>query len=473
MLGWMKSHRIITIAAVVVALALVGAVPALASQTITGGDVVIDEDVNDDLYVTGQNITVNATIDGDLIAFGQTVTINGTVTGDALVGGQVVELNGAVEDDARMAGMIVKLYDGATVGDDLNAAGWAVDMEPGSSVGGTMYAAGSQVRVADVGEDFGGGAEGIRIAGTVGGDAEASVGDGSTPSFFNPSMATMGQDIELPAVPTIPSGLTFAEGGTVEGNLNYTSAAEQSIPASAVGGAVAFTLEQPSQPEAQAAARSGVAKFAGRFLGTGVMLLLVGLLVTVVAPAFLEDTLDTIRKRPLASFGVGVAGYVALIGILIVLIIVGVLLIIPLGAVGAAGRFIGLLLTAGTGVTLAFNILVRWVAPIAIALLVGRAIYRLFDRERVAPIFWPLLIGGFGVALLLAIPILGRLLGAFLIGAIGLGAAVLTLWPRRNGGEPVAGRRPEPPTGSRAAVMPAGEVAEPSSGEPVGDEPAG
>ncbi len=472
MLGWMKNHRIIAIAAVVVALALVGVAPALASQTVTGGDVVIDEDVNDDLYVTGQNITVNATIDGDLIAFGQTVTINGTVTGDALVGAQVVELSGTVEDDARLAGMIVKLYDGATVGDDLNGAGWAVDMEPGSSVDGAMYAAGSQVRVADVGEDFGGGAEGIRIVGTIGGNVEASVGDGSTPSFFNPAMATMGQDITLPPVPSIPSGLTFAEGGAVEGNLNYSSAAEQSIPAAAVGGAVAFTLEQPDQPDTTGtAARSAAARFVGHFLGTGVMLLLVGLLVMLVAPAFMESTLGTIRERPLASFGVGVAGYVALVAVLIVLIVVGVLLIIPLGLVGAAGRFIGLLITAGTGTTLVFNILARWVAPIAVALLVGRAIFRLFDRERAAPVFWPLLIGGFGVALLLAIPVVG-LLGAFLIGTIGLGAALLTLWPRRNEGEPVAGRRPEPPTGSRADVMPGGVVAEPSPGEPAGDEPA-
>jgi hypothetical protein len=470
MLGWMKSHRIIAIAAIVVALALVGVVPALASQTITGGDVVIDEDVNDDLYVTGQNITVNATIDGDLIAFGQTVTINGTVTGDALVGAQVVELSGTVEDDARLGGMIVKLYDGATVGDDLNGAGWAVDMDPGSSVGGTMYAAGSQVRVANVAEDFGGGAEGIRIVGTIGGDVEASVGDGSTPSFFNPSMATMGQDITLPPVPSVPSGLTFGEGGKIEGDLNYSSAAEQNIPASAVGGAVNFTLEQPSQPETTGtAARSAATRFVGRFLGTGVMLLLVGLLVTLVAPAFMENTLGTIRERPLASFGVGVAGYIALAAVLLLLVVVGVLLIIPLGAVGAAGRFIGLLITAGTGTVLAFNVLVRWVAPIAIALLVGRAIFRLFDRERATPIFWPLLIGGFGIALLLAIPILGRLLGAFLIGAIGLGAAVLALWPRSGGAES-AGRRPVPPTGSRAADMPGG--VEPSPAEPVDDKPA-
>lgn len=463
MLAWMKGHRLFTVAALVVALALVGAAPALASRTITGGDVVIDEDVDDDLYVTGQNVIVNATIDGDLIAFGQTVTINGTVTGDALVGAQVVELSGTVEDDARLGGMIVKLYDGATVGDDLNGAGWAVDMEPGSRVGGTMYAAGGQVRVADVAEDFGGGAEGVRIVGTVGGDVEASVGDGTTQSFFNPSMVTMGQDIELPSVPTLPSGLTFAEGGAVEGDLNYSSAAEQSIPAAAVGGAVGFTLEQPDQPdEAEAAGRSAVVKFAGRFLGTGVMLLLVGLLVTAVAPAFLENTLSTIRERPLASLGVGAAGYVALIAILILLVVVGVLLMIPLGAVGAAGRFTGLLLTAGTGTVLAFNVLVRWVAPIAVALLAGRAVFRLFGGERVAPVFWPLLIGGFGVSLLLAIPVL-RLLGAFLIGAIGLGAAALVLWPRRGGApEPV-----EP-----VVTAPDADTAEPSPVEPVDDKPA-
>jgi len=42
--------------------------PLLAAEFVTGEVIVIDEDVDDDLYVAGSTITVNATIHGDLIA---------------------------------------------------------------------------------------------------------------------------------------------------------------------------------------------------------------------------------------------------------------------------------------------------------------------------------------------------------------------------------------------------------------------
>ena len=86
-----------------------------------GEDVVIDDLVDDDLYVTGNSIIINEDVNGDLFAFGNKVTINDDVYGDAFIvagsiivnedirgnlycGGGFVTIEGNISEDATIVG---------------------------------------------------------------------------------------------------------------------------------------------------------------------------------------------------------------------------------------------------------------------------------------------------------------------------------------------------------------------------------
>lgn len=424
----------ITAVLLVIALALGAAAPVQAAEVLSNDTVIIDNDINDDVYAFGQSVVVNATIDGDLVVFGATVEVNGTVTGDVIAGAQTVIINGTVEDDVRAGAMIVKVGDGGEVGGDLVAGGWAIDQATDSTIAGDVLAAGGQVALGNVGEDVAAAAGGVLINGEIGGDADLEINNEE--NYFNPQWAASWSETPLPAYSAVSPGLTFGSGGQIDGTLNYSAPAALDVPAGAVGGEAVFTqMETPEQETnrgmfGRRMAQNFGLQLVGRFLGTFLMLVLVGAIFQWATPTFLNGTLAELRARPLASLGIGFVGFFALLVAITVLIFLTVLGAIPLGLIGAAARWVGAMATAGTGTILVFNILTRWVAPIAVALLVGRLIFGTAETKTPRP-FWSLVVGALLVAVVLAIPIVGRLLGGLLIGAIGLGAAVLYLWGTR------------------------------------------
>jgi hypothetical protein len=242
-----------------------------------GGDVVINEDVNDDVYFTGENLTVNATIDGDLIAFGSTVTVNGTVTGDAIIGASTVIVDGEIQDDARLAGYALVIEDGAVIGDDLNAGAYSLEMKSGSSVGGDAFVGASQAVLRDIAGDLYGGGVGIRIAGAVGGNATLGVAPPDEPVFsqyWQPDVPN------APALPDVPPGLSFGADGRVEGDLTYSSSAPSAFDEGLIGGRLSFQLEEQPQREPEGEVAPGAVA------GAGIVAVLLGMVrrfVTLVA----------------------------------------------------------------------------------------------------------------------------------------------------------------------------------------------
>ncbi|GEM_PF-1981735 len=449
MLGRSRGLRILTAAGLILLLPLLIFSPALAAEVTQGEDIVINEDTTDDVYAFGETVTVNATINGDLIAFATTVTINGTVTGDVIFGGQSLIINGTVEDDVRGAGYLIQLGENGVIGDDLNAGGYAIAMQPASRVGGDAFFGAFQASLADIDGNVIGGANGVRIGGRIGGDAKLSV---SAETSFDPMMFM--QNPELPSVERIPAGLSFSQDGQIAGDLDYSSERELTIPNGAVAGRVSFTqVESGAEGDVrvlQPAARRGFAdrpgvRFAGRFVGSFIVLLLVAAIFRAVAPGFFHGALETLRTRWAASLGVGLLGYVIVFMVLPLLIfLVIVLLLTPTLGIGAQLRAAFSLISAigWTG----FSLATGWIAPILVAALLGGAIYSLFDREKKSS-FWGIVIGLLIVTFLLAIPVLGRVLLAMLVGMLGLGAVILYLWPRPKQAEAVAVPVEEAPAG--------------------------
>jgi hypothetical protein len=419
--------------------------PVWAAEFRGEDDVVIgaDEVVNDDLYVAGDTITVNGTVKGDLFAVGRLVEINGVVEGDLMAAAQAVKINGSVKDDARLAGQVIYLSEEAAVGSDLLELGFSLETAPGSSVGQDLLGAGYQMLLAgDAGRNVKLTGAAVKLAGKVGGDVHAEVGEpeeGPAPTTFMP---------EIPGGLTIPEvkpGLTLADTAQIKGKLTYVSRAEGDIaPGAEVTGGV--TRQEPEIPVAEAQARPSPAqralgwsmRQAQRFL----TLLLVGLLIVWAAPGLVRRFGGVVQKQPLPSLGWGVVALLVFVAALIALAIVTILLALILGLItlgGLLGDIIGLgLLIGGVMVTL-FTLIWSYLAKIIIVVLVGRLVLEKIKPDWSEGRVWPLIVGLILFVIVTAIPCLGDLI-SLLVTLTALGALWLEgrAWLRRPPAEAAA-----------------------------------
>jgi len=398
---------------------------ALAFESRSGDTVVIgaDEVIEDDLYVGANTFTLDGTVKGDLIVFGSTIEINGTVEGDLITAGQAVTVRGAVADDVRIAGMALKLDSEAKVGDDVVAAGFSIDGKKGSSVGGDFTYFGYQALLAgDVAQDLTVGVGGLQLSGSIGGDVKAEVGEveeGPPPTFFMSFMPN------VPAMPSVPMGLTVDEGARIGGKLDYTSASEWSIPAGVVAGAI--TRHEP-EIEVEEEVVVSPAKRAGewflRHLRRLVTLLLVGLLIVWVVPGWTKRVAGALQAKPLPSLGWGVVSIAVFILALLVLLIATIIVAVILGTVTLGGL-------AGTtawigGLTMAllvffFSIAVTYITKVVVSFLGGRLILARLKPDWADGRIWPLVVGVVLFVIITAIPVLGWLVNLVVV-LLGLGA---------------------------------------------------
>jgi len=262
------------------------------------------------------------------------------------------------------------------------------------------------------------------LSGSIGGDVKAEVGEveeGPPPTFFMTMMPN------VPAMPSVPTGLTVDEGAQIGGKLDYTSAREWSIPGGVVAGAITR-----HEPEIEVEAKEEVVvspakRAADWFLGhlrRLVTLLLVGLLIVWVVPGWTEKATAALRAKPLPSLGWGVVSIaVFILGLLVILIgtiIVAVVLgVITLG--GLAGT------TAWTGgLTMAllaffFSITVTYITKVVVSFLSGRLILARLKPDWAEGRIWPLVVGVVLFVIITAVPILGWLVNLVVV-LLGLGA---------------------------------------------------
>lgn len=441
-------RRLLAIAGIALLAALL-VVPSVQAFEGRGGDTVVikaGEVIDDDLYVAANRFTLDGTVKGDLVVVGSTIEINGTVEGDLIAAGQSVIVNGTVEDDARIAGYALTI-DGQ-IGDDLVSVGFSLDDKSGASVGGDLLFGGYQIVLAgDVTQDatLAGGA--VKLAGAIGGSAEVNVGGtepqagGMPPMFFFPNM---------PAVPSVPVGLTIDEGARIGGNLQYTANRPATIPGGVVGGEVAFTQYVPevkpqAGPQVTVKPPSAAALAARWFLGQVrylITLLLIGAFMMWVVPDWTRKVARVVETRPWPSLGWGVVAFAAFLVLMVALLIATIFLAITFGIVtlgGLAGRFVALggIVMSITG--FAFSITWAYVTRIVISLLLGQLIFRLFKSPAAEHRWWPILVGVVVFVIITAIPILGWLATAAAI-LFGLGA--VWLWAR----DWLQSRKPAPAT---------------------------
>jgi hypothetical protein len=343
-----------------------------------------------------------------------------------------VIINGELGDDLFAAAAVVTLGSEAQIADDVFSAGASVESEPGSTIGGTLFLGAYQGLVSgSVAEDWFGGANRLRLEGTVGGDAELSVDTSDAPGFRS---WMFGND--MPAMPTVPAGLTFGEEAQIGGSLEYTSSQAVSVP-STVTADVQHKLppadqqvkqEFTAQRKHEASVLWTVFKETRRLIA----LLLVTALVAWLLPAFIRRPAEQLKARPWASLGVGLLGVFVIPMAFFLTLGVIFLFAVLLGALTLGelvGAILGIALPAlGLAVGLFFLVL-GYLPQAMVAYLAGRWFFSKVHPATAEKVFWPVVIGALALGLLMAIPYLGPVI-EFVVVVAGLGAILLLGWKR-------------------------------------------
>ena len=439
-----KTQKLLSLFSLLALLTLTFATPAHAFDGREGDKVVIgaDEVIEDDLYVGANEFTLNGTVKGDVIVGGSTITINGTVEGDLWAVGQVVIVNGTVLDDARIAGAGLQLGDEAAIGGDLLAAGASLETKEGSTVGGDLLVGAAQALLAgDVGQDVLAGAGALELRGNVGGDVKAYV-DQTEETTSGPSPNVyMQQNIPL-TLPSVAPGLTVAETAKIGGSLEYSSTYDLTFPGGSVGGKVTRVEPEISEgkPYVPPTPLEKTGKWALDLLRTLVTLVLIGLLLGWLAPAFLNATSGKIETQTWPSLGWGAIAWAAFFFALLLIIIVMIAGGIIFGALtlgGLSGVVIWVGILALFALIVGFVLATAYVTKIIVGTVIGKAIFKKTNPALAEHKFWPMILGVVILALvvglfrfpLVPLGFFGWLLN-FAVVLFGLGA--LWLWGRER-----------------------------------------
>ena len=388
---------------------------------------VIDADViiEDDLYMFGDELTVDGTVKGDLVAFGRLIRMNGSVEGDLIASGQSIVINGEVGDDVRMAGQVLKIDEGAAITDDVIAAGFSLEIVDGSSVGGDVVYAGYQAQLSgDVGGKVNGAMANCEVSGKVVGDVDLTVGGDEAGA----QMYTFGSEPPI-SFPDVPPGLTIHDAVQIGGELEYESPEEGDIAAGAqITGGISHKLPRTQQTEPPTLAERALSAH-GRFTA----LLIVGLCVVLVAPTWTRSMSDTIKTRPLASFGLGVVGTVGFIVFVLVVLLAMMLLATLAGLAKVTGLvpvIMVLGLSCGAMLVISFWFFTSYLAEIVLSFLAGSWLLGLVKSTPVENRFLSFLAGLVLLALICSVPYLGTIASWFII-LLGLGALVQWMFWKR------------------------------------------
>lgn len=179
----------------------------------------LEEDVEDDLVVVGEaNIIIEGDINGDLFVLGSAIKINGNVEGNVYIAGGNVELYNIIGKNLYIAGGTVNV-DGQIMR-DVMIAGGTINLS--GEIGEDVNIAGGDVVIESlVGDDVRVTAGMVKILNTVGGDVMAGA-----------ETVTIDADI---AGSVHSSGNTSLDSGVIQGDLviygdegsyNYSSAVE-------------------------------------------------------------------------------------------------------------------------------------------------------------------------------------------------------------------------------------------------------
>lgn len=149
----------------------------VSAETRTGSDIAVgtNDTVEGDLTAIGRTVRISGVVNGDVLVFAETVSITGTVNGSITGAAKTLKISGTVQNSVRASA--IDLIVSGTVGGDLVTASRDTTLTRGSSVAGSiqMVAGNLAVRGTVVGDIQGNGND-LAIDGAVTGDVAVNAG---------------------------------------------------------------------------------------------------------------------------------------------------------------------------------------------------------------------------------------------------------------------------------------------------------
>lgn len=412
--------------------------PAHAFDGRGGNKVVIaaGETVNDDLYVGANEFVLDGTVNGDVIAGGQMITINGTINGNLIAVGQSIVINGEVSGDVLAGGSVLFFGGNCKVGGDVIGAGGSLELRKGSTVGrDAVMAAGQTLLGADVARNVKAASGALEIAGTIGGDVQALVGEANQSQQGLPPGVFMPQST-IP-VPSLRQGLTLDPAAKILGNLEYSQNTDLTFPSGVVQGKVT-RIAQPQderQPAPQQTVGAKIGMWALGVVRSIVTLILLGLLLIWALPRIVAGLSAQLQARPWPSLGWGVVAYAAFFFLILLALfsmIIGAVISGVLTLGGLSGAFVAVGILSIFALIVAFVLVTSFVAKIVFGMSLGKWILVKAKSPLSEHKFWPMAIGvtvTVIVIALLSFPLMPGFLGWLLNFAVVLfGLGALWLW---------------------------------------------
>ncbi len=430
---WSLVGRLAVVVPLLALFVLGFAQPARAADFRTGDVVVIraDEVIDDDLFVFGNRVEVDGTVKGDLFAFGQEVVVTGPVEGSLFVGAQTAEINGQVDGSLYGGSYSLTVGPEASIGRNLYVGAYSLKTEAGSTVGRSLYVGSYQASLgSEVARDVRAGVSALEVNGKVNGDLYVELGAADTA----PSQPMRLMFPDLPIVDIVEPGIHFGPEASVRGNVWYQGATQQSLPAGAVGGRIAYATPEPSQtpqqPARPVASSRGVDLFRGVSTRVGelIALLIVGGLLLRFWPDGVHRVSATAQERPLPSTGWGCLVTAAFF-IGVPLAAIAIFAVALLGGLVTFGHLFSAILGVGgaaLGLTVTSALFVlALVTKVIVAYLIGRMILSRLSPQSLTGRWGDLgalAVGGAIYEVLRAIPFgFGWLVGV-IVTLIGVGA---------------------------------------------------
>lgn len=321
-----------------------------------------------DVYLIGDDITIDYIVDGNLFVIAETVTINSQIGGDAFICAGTVNVGEqgyifsnlfACAENINISGVVYDVY---TMANDV-------------TINGYIY---RDIRV---------GTNSLNLNGTVGRNA-----------FVDAKTINFAQLTE--------EEIILSSQGIINGDLNYSSSKEVSIPEGAVAGTTNFT--EKSATENSTSIQDYLLEL-GIFVTT---VAIIWLICLWLAPKFLNNTNKLLTEKWLPVVGFGLLTPVVITIAFIILLILGITTKIALLSLG----ILFLLIAISSSISV---------------IGINNIICNKFKIEKTIAKFGILVASSIVIWLLTLIPYVGGLI-SFVLTILGLGIIIISIIPAKT-----------------------------------------
>ena len=319
-----------------------------------------------DVYLTGDDVTIDYIVDGNLFVFANSVTINSQIGGDAFICAGTVNIG-------EQGYIFSNLF---TFAKNVNVSGVVYDLYTAAeevTINGYIY---RDIRV---------GSNTLNINGTIGRNAFVSAENINFAQSSDPEASLTSKAI-------------------INGDFNYTSSKEISIPEGSVSGTSNFTAAK--EVESNSKSIQDYIMLLGKFIATVVIIWLICLWI---APKFLDMTYKLVSKKLLPVLGFGILTPIVITVAFIILLIIGITSKIALLSLGV----LFLLLAISSSI---------------FVIAMNKLICNKLKIEKTIGFFGMLIVSSVVFWLLTLIPYLGTMI-SLIASIIGLGILVMSIIP--------------------------------------------